>query len=110
MFDDIGGKIKGLAKLYCWTGIIASVIGGIGLMVSAEDGTLLIIGVLVVGLGSVASWVSSFVLYGFGELVDSTESIYYLVHKMSKGSNHSSSWRCSRCGAENSNDASFCIK
>ena len=26
MFDDIGGKIKGLANFVCWAGIILSVI------------------------------------------------------------------------------------
>ena len=29
MFENIGGKIKGLAKVVCWIGIILSVITGI---------------------------------------------------------------------------------
>ena len=32
MFDNIGGKIKKLAKIICWIGIILSVITGIAAM------------------------------------------------------------------------------
>ena len=37
MFNNIGSKIKALAKVICWIGIIASVIGGIVLMIHDED-------------------------------------------------------------------------
>ena len=37
MFKNIGGKIKALAKVICWIGIIGSVLAGIGMMVADED-------------------------------------------------------------------------
>ena len=67
MFDNVGSKIKGLASFFCWGGIIASIIGGIILIGLDED--LLFAGFAVIVIGSLLSWVSSFVLYGFGELV-----------------------------------------
>lgn len=67
MFDNVGSKIKALASFFCWGGIIASVIGGIILIGLDED--LIFAGIAVIVIGSLLSWISSFVLYGFGELV-----------------------------------------
>lgn len=67
MFDNVGSKIKGLASFFCWGGIIASIIGGIILIGLDED--LIFAGIAVIVIGSLLSWISSFVLYGFGELV-----------------------------------------
>ena len=67
MFDNVGSKIKALASFFCWGGIIASVIGGIIVITLDED--LVWTGLAVIIIGSLLSWVSSFVLYGFGELV-----------------------------------------
>lgn len=60
-------KSKLLRHFFCWGGIIASVIGGIILITLDED--LVWAGLAVIIIGSLLSWVSSFVLYGFGELV-----------------------------------------
>lgn len=67
MFDNVGSKIKALASFFCWCGIIASIIGGIILIGLDED--LIFAGIAVIVIGSLLSWISSFVLYGFGELV-----------------------------------------
>lgn len=67
MFANVGSKIKALASFFCWGGIIASVIGGIIVITLDED--LVWAGLAVIIIGSLLSWVSSFVLYGFGELV-----------------------------------------
>ena len=67
MFDNVGSKIKALASFFCWGGIIASIIGGIILIGLDED--LIFAGFAVIVIGSLLSWISSFVLYGFGELV-----------------------------------------
>lgn len=67
MFDNVGSKIKALASFFCWGGIIASIIGGIILIGLDED--LIFAGIAVIVIGSLLSWISSFVLYGFGELV-----------------------------------------
>ena len=73
MYADIGKKIKGLAK---WTFIveaIGAVVGGISLMVIDEY--LIIYGILIMLLGPFAAWASSWVLFGFGEIVDKTIEI-----------------------------------
>ena len=73
MFTNIGKKIKTLAQVICWLGIIGSVISGFGLMATEDD--LIGIGVLVMVLGALFSWIGSFFLYGFGELIDQTQMI-----------------------------------
>lgn len=78
MFDNIGGKIKTLAQVVTWIGIISSVISGIALMSIDED--MIFVGLMVMIFGSLMSWVSSFVLYGFGQLVENSDKLV----KMSK--------------------------
>ena len=77
MFDDIGDKIKTLAKVFCWIGIGASVIGGFVVMCTenpAEYDTYLIFpGLLIMVFGSLASWLSSLTLYGFGQLIENSD-------------------------------------
>lgn len=77
MFDDIGGKIKTLAKITCGLGIAASIIGAIALwMQNSNYNPTTIIGVLVLVLGSLASWIGSFFTYGFGQLIENTNTIH----------------------------------
>ena len=68
MYEDIGKKIKGLAKAAFVIEAIAAVIYGIVLLCEDED--LLFIAFLVWIAGFLVSWVSSWFLYGFGELID----------------------------------------
>lgn len=70
MYDNIGGKIKGLAKATFIVEAIAAVITGIAFM--AMDDDLAPVGLLVMILGPIVAWVSSWLLYGFGELIDKT--------------------------------------
>lgn len=74
MFENIGKKIKSLTKFVCWVGIIASIVAAIGMMCSGDD-VLIIIGVILLFVGPIMAWIGSFVMYGFGELVDRTTSI-----------------------------------
>ena len=69
MFDNIGKKIKVVASIYCWIGIIASIILGILVISEGED----LIGWVVIVAGSLFSWISSFALYGFGQLIDNSD-------------------------------------
>ena len=70
-FENISAKIKILAKVLCWLGIGVSCIIGLYQMVN----DMFIDGVIVVIVGSLTSWVSSFFMYGFGELIEqSTET------------------------------------
>lgn len=79
MFSNIGGKIKGLAQVLCWIGIIGSIIYGIVLISASSrmrysDNTV-VAGVVVMIGGSVFSWVFSFFTYGFGELIERVQRI-----------------------------------
>lgn len=71
MYDNIGGKIKGLSVFIFLIELIAVFIIGIILMTSDND--FILIGLLVIILGALFSWVSSWLLYGFGELIAKTD-------------------------------------
>lgn len=73
MFKNIGGKIKGLAKAFFILGAIVPIIVGIVLMSSDEN--MVLVGILVMVGGFVVAWISSWFLYGFGELIDKTCAI-----------------------------------
>lgn len=73
MFDNIGGKIKKLASFIAWLGIIISIIIGIAFMATDEE--LFLVGLIIAIIGGVSSWVGSFLLYGFGELVENSSII-----------------------------------
>lgn len=81
MYENIGGKIKTLAKVICWIGIIACVVGGIVLCcIGADDsyygGWILVLsGVALMLLGPFFSWVGSFMLYGYGDLISRVQRI-----------------------------------
>lgn len=77
MYDNIGRKIKGLAKAVFIVEAIAAVITGIVLMASYLNP---IIGLLVMVVGPLVAWVSSWLLYGFGELIDKTCDIARSTH------------------------------
>lgn len=67
MFEDIDDKIKTLAVVVCILGMIASVIWGFMLFFRS-----FLSGLLVIALGCLGSWVGTFTLYGFGELIAET--------------------------------------
>lgn len=94
MFTNIGGKIKGWAKVLCYLGIAVSVIMGIAIIVAGDSmgrygyyGSGVSIGgvlggLLVAVIGGFASWIGSFLLYGFGELIDSCNAIEHRLGQM----------------------------
>ena len=74
MFENIGSKIKALAKVICWVGIILSLIIGIIMLASSGDvGSG--VGLIVIIVGCLGSWIGSFFTYGFGELIEKTTEI-----------------------------------
>ena len=66
MFDNIGRKIKSLASVITWFGMIASVITGLQNMPA---------GILIIILGCLASWTCGLLLYGFGQLIENTDKL-----------------------------------
>ncbi len=70
MFDNIGRKIKWFAKFLTWIGMISSIIIGFILIIDGNDW-----GILVLLGGPLVSWLSSWLLYAFGELVENSTTI-----------------------------------
>ncbi len=142
MFTNIGRKIQMLAKVLCWIGIAASCIYGIIVIVSGTSisrylgggGSLVLAGVLIMLLGSLLSWVGSFVLFGFGELIERVKNIEGKLDNPAPSAPmpeaapvpevagfenafrtkapekvQSDVWYCRKCGHKNSNDYIFCV-
>ena len=86
MFGNVGGKIKAVSKVVCWLGIIASVLSGFIVLSEGigyrADKDLLVIGILIILIGSLASWIGSFITYGFGQLVENTSIQTELLSKL----------------------------
>lgn len=89
MFNNIGHKIQVLAKVLCWIGIICWVITGLALMaggssvtyrltgsyVTASSAAGVLVSIVTIIVGVLLSWIGSFLLYGFGQLVEDTHAI-----------------------------------
>ena len=81
MFSNIGGKIKGLATFLTIFGFV--VFGGIALITllasfaGGEEAIVvgLIASFFIAVIGCLASWLGSFLLYGFGELIENSKKI-----------------------------------
>ncbi len=87
MFENIGRKIKTTASAACWLGIIASLFMGMIIMSLDEEAALL--GFLIMGIGAFFSWISSFVLYGFGQLVENSDKLCADINKKEKSTANS---------------------
>mgnify|MGYP003310986086 CR=1 FL=1 len=79
MYNNIGRKIKGLAKIIAYGGIVLCIIGGLSAFFILSDEyyteDIAFIGIIVAVVGSIMCWLSGFFVYGFGELVDQTQQI-----------------------------------
>ena len=69
MFNNIGKKLKVVAVVFCWIGIIASVVYGIILINNYQE----VVGAVTIVVGALSSWIGSFALYGFGQLVENSD-------------------------------------
>lgn len=83
MFSNIEKKIKTLAKVLTWIGIVGSVLAGLMLIIAGlsqgAGGAGVALGILMMVLGSLGSWVSNLVLYGFGQLLEDTKATRELM-------------------------------
>lgn len=77
MYDNIGSKIKTLAKIICAIGIIASLV--VGAYIADVDSGL---GVSIMFLGSLGSWIATFFMYGFGELIYTNGQIINEINRL----------------------------
>ncbi len=85
MFDNIGAKIKSLAKVMCFIGIGLGIIAGISIIgsyYSDYDKSILaglLLGVIYALLIGVVSWIGSFSLYGYGQHIEDTQAIRRII-------------------------------
>ena len=70
MYNNIGRKIKGLAKAIFFIEAIAAIVCGCALFVDGLDGSIILIALLVMVGGSIVAWISSWLLYGYGEMIE----------------------------------------
>ena len=78
MYNNIGEKIKGLAEGLFVVEAIVTFVGGIVLL-SIGDGSILT-GLLMLICGPLIAWISSWLLYAFGQFVDDIHAIRIRVN------------------------------
>lgn len=120
MFSNIGSKIKKLAKVVCWIGIVSSVLLAIltwagGAVMNSysyghrSDDTFLP-GLLILLGGSFFSWIGAFFTYGFGQLIENSDYQAYVLSKLERGGSApeasggsalTDQWVCKKCGRTN---------
>ena len=71
MYDNIGEKIKNLAQVLGWIFLGAGMIGAIGLWFGLNS---FLAGLAALAVGTL-SYVGTWVLYGFGQLVEDTAAM-----------------------------------
>ncbi len=67
-FDRVGKKIKDLVKILFYIQLVVYGIIGLSLALMGPFGIL--IGIVVFGVGALVAWISSWMLYGYGEIID----------------------------------------
>lgn len=73
LYGNIGRKIKTLAFVWAIIQAVGAFIAGIVLMADDED--LIPVGLLIALLGPVVAWIMTWLLYGFGDLIEKTGEI-----------------------------------
>ena len=82
-YDNIGEKIKGLAR---WVFIVEAICGAIsGLAILLRGSIFVLVGPLVAFIIATIAWVTSWLLYGFGELISLTADNNFTLRNISKG-------------------------
>jgi len=72
MYNNIGKKIKTLAIVFAIIEAAGSIIGGLVLLVEAldYDEDMIPVALLLLIVGPLFAWISSWMFYGFGELIE----------------------------------------
>lgn len=82
MSDNIGNRIKGLARLVFLVGLVCSGVGMIGMWITgtglrdnAGGFTIFLVGLLIGAVGCLLSWMALCLISGFGQLIEDTQAI-----------------------------------
>lgn len=79
LYNNIGSKIKGLAKFVFIFDAILSIIVGLISLLLAENNVSIVFGILIIFGGPIIAWILSWFLYAFGELVEDVGIIRFQV-------------------------------
>lgn len=86
LFKNAGPKLKVLAKvIFVISLIIGEIIGIVSIAAGADSwngGILITIGVILVIISPLLAWLSSIILYAFGELCDNVSDIRHYAAQM----------------------------
>lgn len=72
IYSNIGNKIKGLAEWTFYIEVLACIFFALSLLINCSDMRMMFLTLAILVIGPVIAWISSWALYGFGELVDKT--------------------------------------
>ena len=76
MFNNIGNKLKALAQILCWAGIVASFIAALVLWSNSSYRNPTVgTGFIVLIAGSLGSWIGSWTLYAFGQITEGADGL-----------------------------------
>lgn len=80
MFNNAGGKLKGLAQIVFWIITVLSCIGGLTLIIEGTrySGWMFIVGILVAALGVLVGWLTVIQVYCLGVITENTDKIVKL--------------------------------
>ncbi len=113
MFNNVGKKIKTLTLVVFWIEVVLFAISGLAIISIEEE--LFPLGILVIAIGFLVSWLSGFVLYGYGEIIDNLQiQTTQLSNILAKSGAQPATqpqtltWKCASCGKENDLSANFC--
>lgn len=73
MYENIGSKLKNLAKWSFIVEAVGAVITGISLLTTDEN--YILSGTLTLVFGPIVAWVGSWILYAFGQLIEDVSEI-----------------------------------
>jgi len=99
VFNNIGKKIKSLATFVCILGVVLSITIGLGQMI-VDDETF-VSGLFVLLVGPVISWLSTLILYGFGELIVKVTNIERVLCSTNTTNSNIGAYTCPVCNMEN---------
>ena len=77
MFNNIGKKMKMFAKLLTWTITVLSVFAWI-VTVASFGPKFIVPGISIVIIGFFVSWLLSLGIYGFGQIIENTDTLVAL--------------------------------
>lgn len=126
MFDNVGKKIKSFVKFVFVMECVLVAIFVVISLATVDDAKTNLITLVCAAVFVLASWIGTFVLYGFGELVENSTICRKYIEENLPGSSMANAnysnyehmqtdcyvgndkWLCKNCGEKNAQSAIFC--